>query len=53
MKRSLLSEMADQKRVSTPKQAIKNGASIIVVGRSITSSKDPENMAKLIKKTIE
>ena len=46
-------EMADQKRVSTPKQAIKNGASIIVVGRSITSSKDPENMAKLIKKTIE
>ena len=46
-------EMADQKRVSTPKQAIKNGASIVIVGRSITDSKNPGNMAKSIKKTIE
>ena len=32
---------ADQKRVSTPEEAIKKGASAIVVGRPIVQAKDP------------
>ena len=31
----------DQKRVETPGTAIKNGSNILVIGRSITNSKDP------------
>ena len=34
-------DVNDQKRLSTPGQAISDGASILVVGRSITSSKNP------------
>lgn len=34
-------EAADQKRVVTPRQAIDEGASIIVVGRPITEAPDP------------
>lgn len=32
----------DQKRVSTPKEAIRNGADYIVVGRPVLIAKDPE-----------
>lgn len=38
----------DQERVSTPKEAILNGASHIVVGRPITEAKDPQDAAKKI-----
>ncbi|VAW47965.1 Orotidine 5'-phosphate decarboxylase [hydrothermal vent metagenome] len=31
----------DQKRIMTPKQAIKSGSSYLVIGRPITQSKDP------------
>lgn len=31
----------DQKRVTTPKQAIRNGADILVIGRPITQARDP------------
>lgn len=31
----------DQKRIETPVEAIKNGSSYLVIGRSITTSKDP------------
>ena len=31
----------DQKRVMTPNEAIKNGASKLVIGRSISKAKDP------------
>lgn len=34
-------EVADQKRVVTPRQAIDQGASIIVIGRPITEAPDP------------
>ena len=34
-------ELADQKRVVTPRQAIDEGASIIVIGRPITEAPDP------------
>ena len=39
----------DQKRVMTPKQAFKNGATSIVMGRSITKGNIKNNIQKLIK----
>ncbi len=39
----------DQKRVMTPKQAIKNGADSLVIGRSITSGNIKNNIKKIIK----
>ena len=39
----------DQKRVMTPKEAFKNGATSIVVGRSITKGNIKKNIQKLIK----
>jgi orotidine-5'-phosphate decarboxylase len=38
----------DQKRVATPKMAIKNGADFIVVGRPILEAKNPAEVAKNI-----
>jgi orotidine-5'-phosphate decarboxylase len=35
------SDVADQKRVVTPRQAIDDGASVIVVGRPITGAPNP------------
>jgi len=39
----------DQKRVLTPKEALKNGATSIVMGRSITKGNIKKNIQKLIK----
>ena len=39
----------DQKRIMTPKKAFKNGATSIVVGRSITKGNIKNNIQKLIK----
>ena len=39
----------DQKRVLTPKQAFKNGATSIVIGRSVTKGNIKNNIKKLIK----
>ena len=39
----------DQKRVMTPKQAFQNGATSIVIGRSITMGNIKNNIQKLIK----
>jgi orotidine-5'-phosphate decarboxylase len=39
----------DQKRIMTPKQAFKNGATSIVMGRSITKGNIKNNIQKLIK----
>ena len=39
----------DQKRVVTPKEAFKNGATSIVMGRSITNGNIKNNIQKLIK----
>ncbi len=43
----------DQKRITTPKEAIQNGADFIVVGRPITKAKDPQKAAKNILKEME
>ncbi len=43
----------DQKRVATPKAAIKDGADYIVVGRPITEYKDPAEAARQIQKEME
>ena len=42
------SELGDQKRVSTPGVAIKNGSNLIVVGRPIIRSSDPRAAAQNI-----
>lgn len=38
-------EAGDQKRIATPRDALKNGASHLVVGRPITAAKDPRQAA--------
>ena len=41
--------VGDQKRVMTPREAFKNGATAIVIGRSITRGNIKNNIQKLIK----
>jgi orotidine-5'-phosphate decarboxylase len=43
----------DQKRVTTPAEAIRSGADYIVVGRPITAAKDPVGSVTTILKEIE
>ncbi|KYC46228.1 MAG: Orotidine 5'-phosphate decarboxylase [Candidatus Methanofastidiosum methylothiophilum] len=45
--------VSDQKRVSTPEEAIINGSSLIVVGRSILKSHDRLEILKKIYKEVE
>ena len=42
----------DQKRVETPKKALKLGANYLVIGRPITKSKDPLKTLKVINKSL-
>ena len=42
------SKINDQKRVTTPKQAYKNGSDWLVMGRSITKGNVRKNIQKLI-----
>ena len=42
----------DQKRVVTPRQALDDGASILVVGRPITQAEDPDAAARAIAGTL-
>ena len=42
----------DQKRVMTPRAAVDAGASILVIGRSITGAKDPDAAARAIAATL-
>ena len=51
--RLLNEEAGDQKRVVTPSDAIKNGATYLVVGRPITKSENPKESAKKIVEEIE
>ncbi len=56
--RSAGADVADQKRVVTPRRALDDGASILVIGRPITGAADPaqairEIVGSLKKETIE
>jgi len=42
----------DQKRVMTPRQAVDNGASILVIGRPISQADDPDSAARAIAATL-
>lgn len=44
--------VGDQKRVVTPRQALDNGASILVIGRPITQAEDPDSAARAIGATL-
>ena len=43
------SKFNDQKRVMTPKQALKNGSDWLVIGRPITKGNIKNNLKKLLK----
>jgi orotidine-5'-phosphate decarboxylase len=43
---------ADQKRVVTPRAALDAGASVLVIGRPITSAQDPDVAARAIEATL-
>jgi orotidine-5'-phosphate decarboxylase len=42
------SEAGDQKRVATPREAIKNGSNYLVIGRPIVKAEDPKRAANQI-----
>jgi orotidine-5'-phosphate decarboxylase len=44
--------LGDQKRVMTPREALDNGASILVIGRPITEATDPDLAARAIEATL-
>lgn len=46
-------EINDQKRVTTPEEAVKSGADYLVVGRPITAASSPREAAKAILREIE
>ena len=46
------SDVADQKRVVTPAQALADGASVIVIGRPITGAPDPARAIRDIAGTL-
>jgi len=46
-------KVSDQKRICTPEEAIVNGSSVIVVGRSILNSEDRTEILRKIYKEVE
>jgi orotidine-5'-phosphate decarboxylase len=42
----------DQKRIATPKEALSNGATLLVIGRAVTESKDPVSASEKILASI-
>lgn len=53
LKKNLNIIQDDQKRIMTPKEAIKLGADYLVIGRPITESKNPLRIIKKINKSIQ
>lgn len=46
------SDVGDQKRVMTPKEATEKGADYLVIGRPITGAKDPKQAAQAILRSL-
>lgn len=46
------SSVHDQKRIATPKSAMEQGATVLVIGRPITESTNPANAASEIRKEL-
>jgi orotidine-5'-phosphate decarboxylase len=46
-------EVADQKRVVTPAEAMRDGASVLVIGRPITGAPDPAQVVRDIARTLK
>ncbi|HEX8190981.1 MAG TPA: orotidine 5'-phosphate decarboxylase / HUMPS family protein, partial [Pyrinomonadaceae bacterium] len=44
---------ADQKRVTSPSEAVRRGADFVVVGRAILNSPDPASAARAVVEDIE
>lgn len=51
--RPLWSEKNDQKRITTPREALKIGADYMVIGRPITAASDPREAARRIIEELE
>ena len=51
--RPLGGESSDQKRVVTPRQALEDGASILVIGRPVTGAEDPGGALRDIAASLE
>ncbi|CAN5263671.1 orotidine-5'-phosphate decarboxylase [soil metagenome] len=45
-------DISDQKRVVTPRQALDNGASILIIGRPITQAANPDSAVRSIEATL-
>ena len=45
-------EASDQKRVVTPRKALDDGASILIIGRPITQATDPDSAVRAIEATL-
>lgn len=45
-------DASDQKRTTTPRQALDAGASILIIGRPITQAEDPDHAARAIEATL-
>ena len=45
-------DIGDQKRVTTPAQALRDGASILVIGRPVTGAPDPGQSVRAIADTL-
>jgi orotidine-5'-phosphate decarboxylase len=45
-------DVSDQKRVVTPRQALDNGASILIIGRPITQAANPDAAVRAIEATL-
>jgi orotidine-5'-phosphate decarboxylase len=43
----------DQKRVATPKEALQNGATLLVIGRTVTEHKNPALAAEAVLRSLE
>jgi orotidine-5'-phosphate decarboxylase len=51
--RSQGGDAADQKRIVTPRQALDDGASVLVIGRAITAAPDPRQALMDIARTLD